>query len=141
MYPLQNKDDGLIQVGAKDDQFASVTVDVPHGTYIIKLVYHSGFLICDTYYKSNFGCFSPRGNANRIDIVVTDSQNKVLLPKEKGYSHDGKIGKSQFVIFNDAIELYPGQQLRFWYKEDLDNLSQSDNDGVSKFYAFATLQH
>ena len=54
MFLLQKKDDGLIQVGAKDDQFASVKVDVRHGTYKIKLVHHSGFLICDTSYKSKF---------------------------------------------------------------------------------------
>ena len=72
---------------------------------------------------------------------MTDNKNKVLLPKSKGYFHDGKISKSQFVVFNDVIELYPGQQLRFWYKEDLNNWSQHDNGGVAKFYVFAILQH
>ena len=140
-YLLQNKDGRLIQVGAKGDQFASVKVDVHHGKYQIKLFHYSGFLICDTSYRTNFGCLVPRRNVNRIEIVVTDNQNKVLLPKGKGYSHDGKRSNSQFAIFNDIIELHPGQQLRFWYKEDLEAVYENDNSGVAKFYAYAILQH
>ena len=140
-YLLQNKNGGLIQVGAKGDQFASVKVDVRRGKYKIKLVHHSGFLICDTSFRTNFGCDVPRANVDRIEIMVTDNQNKVLLPKGKGYSHDGKRSKSQFVIFNDVIELYPGQQLRFWYKEDLEFVYEHDNSGVAKYYAYAILQH
>ena len=120
-----------------------VTVDVPHGKYKIKMIHQSGFLSCYWRYnpseKSNFGCII-EGRVNVILIIVTDSQNNILLPKQNGYSHDGNISNSKYLIFNDVIELKPGQQLRFWYKEDLETVSsESDNAGVSKFYAYAML--
>ena len=148
VYKLQKKGGGLIQVGARGSQFASVTVDVPSGKYKIKLIYHSGYLRCTQYYppelhKTKFGCLSlaPLWRANRINILVTDRRNQILLPKSKGYSHDGRISNSQFIIFNDIIELNPGKVLHFWHKEDLEGVSEWDNDGASKFYAYAILQH
>ena len=140
-YQLQGRNGALIEVGAKEQQYAPVKVDVPHGKYEIKLVHYSGFLICDTTYRTNFGCLVPRNNIDRIEMIVTDTLDKVLLPKAKGYSHDGKRSKSQFVVFKDVIELYPGRQLRFWYKEDLEYLHEYDNSGAVKFYAYAILQH
>eukprot|EP00112_Aurelia_sp_Birch-Aquarium-sp1_P021542 Seg583.4_Seg583.2 transcript_id=Seg583.4_Seg583.2/GoldUCD/mRNA.D3Y31 product="hypothetical protein" protein_id=Seg583.4_Seg583.2/GoldUCD/D3Y31 len=123
---FQKKSDGLIEVGSKDNKYASVTVDVPHGKYKIKLIHHSGFLKCSTYYlfkRSNFGCIK-EGESDVILIVVTDNQDKILLPKgfltQAAYSHDGNKSNSKYIIFNDVIELKPGKQLRFWYTEDLD---------------------
>ena len=140
---LQKKDDGLIEMGAKNDDFASVTVDVPHGKYKIKMIHHSGFLSCSMPYETKFGCLYPPSNLNFIDISVTDNQNRVLLPKvtdSKGYSHDGNVSSSQYIIFNDVIELQLGQQLRFWFTEDRINGGDQDNGGVAKFHVYAMLQ-
>ena len=140
MYPIQKRNGGLVEVGARDNAFAEVTVDVPRGKYKIKLTYHSGYLSCIGNHISTFGCLTD--TIDRILIVITDRQNNILLPKSngKGYSHDGHLSKSQFVIFNDIIVLHPGQQLRIWYKEDLDKSGYEDNSGTSKFYVRAILQ-
>ena len=140
---LQKKDDGLIEIGAKDDKFAPVTVDVPHGKYKIKMIHHSGFLSCFMPLETTFGCLYPPSKLNFIDISVTDNQNRVLLPKvtdSKGYSHDGNVSLSKYIIFNDVIELQPGQQLRFWFTEDRTNGGDQDNGGVAKFHAYGMLQ-
>ena len=77
-----------------------------------------------------------------MDIQVTDTSNKeLLLPKAKGYSHDGRFSKSAFVVYNDVIKLHPGQQLHFWDWEDLDGTWELDNSGITKFYVYALLQH
>ena len=131
-------------MGAKDDKFAEVTVDVPRGKYKIKLIYHSGYLSCHGIYRTKFGCVYPPHSADIIWIVITDRHNNILLPKHngKGYTHDGRFSNSQFVIFNDIIELHPGQQLHLWYKEDLDNSNnyERDNSGTAKFYVTVILQ-
>ena len=141
-YPLQGQDNRVIEIGARDDQFGSVTVLVPRGKYKITLEHHSGFLNCadDDIYRTTFGCYYRPWNYDKIEIVITDNQNKVLLPKENSYTHDGRISRSKFIIFNDVIELHPGMQLRFWYKQDLQNVAESNNSGTSEFYAYALLQ-
>ena len=141
-YPLEGQDNRVIKMGARDELFGSVTVLVPRGKYKIKLVHHSGFLKCaeGDLHNTTFGCLYLPWNYDKIESVLTDNRNKVLLPKENGYSHDGRISRSQFIIFNDVIELHPGKQLRFWYKQDLKNGTEHNNSGFSKFYAYALLQ-
>ena len=142
MYPIQKKNGGLVEVGAKDDKFAEVTVDVPRGKYQIKLIYQSGYLSCFGTHRTKFGCVYPPHSFDNILIVITDRHNNILLPKQngKGYFHDGRFSKSQFVIFNDIIELHPGQQLHIWYKEDIENAHEGDNSGTAKFYVTVILQ-
>lgn len=128
-----------MRLGAR--QSSSVVVQLPRGNYKIKLAYHSGYLSCKGSHKTKFGCIVPSLGIDRIDIFVTDKEQTVLLPKEKGHSHDGHISNSLFVIFNDVIELRPEQILLFWYKENLQQQYESDNSGVLEFYAYAILQH
>ena len=135
-----------MEVKPRDSGFAQVTVGVQSGKYKIKIVHHSGFFICSprTDLRSTLGC-----RVASIDgfwIVVTDINDKIILPSSKGYTLDGNIYASQtkYAIFNDAIYLRKGQQIRFWYKEDLkpevapDDL---DNRGAVKLYAYAIRQY
>ena len=118
-----------VTVGAFGDKYASVTVSAPNGRYKIKLVHIAGFLSCSGYrFLSNFGCRLADGT-NKILMVITNKNNTVLLPGANAYSHDGKRSQSSFVTFNDAIYLKHGEELRIWYKEDLDNYSEDNNVG------------
>lgn len=121
----------LVTVAAFGDRFASVKVKAPSGRYKIKLVFIGGFLSCSgVSFITKFGCISADGT-NKILMVATNKNNTVLLPGANGYSHDGKGSQSSFVTFNDAIYLKHGEEIRIWYKEDLDNFSESDNMGAS----------
>ena len=122
------------QVGSSGDTFATVKVNVPSGRFKLKLVSMGGFISCigmsHMEYYNNFGCMKADGT-NEIRMVVTDKNNTVLLPGKNGFLHDGKISKSIFVTFNDPINLEFGQDLRIWYKDDLENYSEADNFGLT----------
>ena len=129
-------------MGSKNSKFAEVIVDVPRGRYKIKLIYHSGYLSCYPNHRTKFGCVNPSNNMDAIWIIITDRHDVAFLPKHngKGYSHDGHFSNSQFVIFNDIIELHPGERLGIWYKEDFENRGEKDNSGTAKFYVTVILQ-
>ena len=91
----------------------------------------AGFLVCSRYLLlTNFGCKLQDGT-NKILMVITNKNNTVLLPGVNGYSHDGKRSQSSFVTFNDAIDLKHGEEIRVWYKDDLENYSEADNMGTA----------
>eukprot|EP00112_Aurelia_sp_Birch-Aquarium-sp1_P004081 Seg1464.6 transcript_id=Seg1464.6/GoldUCD/mRNA.D3Y31 product="hypothetical protein" protein_id=Seg1464.6/GoldUCD/D3Y31 len=145
IFPIQSQKDGIVEVKPRDHGFAQVTVTVQSGKYKIKIVHHSGFFVCspDVRSTSTLGC-----KVREIDqfwIVVTDINNKIILPGPKGFTLDGKNTPSQtkFAIYNDVIELRKGQQIRFWYMEDLlkSDWSTADNSGGVKFYAYAIKQY
>ncbi len=140
IQPLQ--DDNTVKVGAKGGAYGNVTVNVPTGLYKIKLVYSSGFLACIPRgnYKTTFGCHTPE--IDRVDMVITTTDNLVLLPGSKEYKHDGNLSRSLFVTFNDAIHLVQGEKLRIWYKEDLKdkNNHELDNLGATYMHVLAIKQ-
>ena len=70
-------------------------------------------------------------------MVITDENNKELLPGNKGYRHEGNYGNSTYIMFNDIIHLQQGKELRLWYSEDLRNYYDSDNAGTSCSYVLA----
>ena len=124
----------VVTVGSSNDNYATIRVNIPSGRYKLKLVSITGYLSCigAAYmeYFTTFGCMKQDGT-NEIRMVVTDTNNTALLPNSKGYSHDGKISKSVFITFNDPIDLQFGQDLRIWYKDDLENHSEHDNFGLT----------
>ena len=137
-----------MEVKPRDSGFAQVTVGVQSGKYKIKIVHHSGFFLCSpkAEFTSTLGC-----RVDWIDqfwIVVTDINDKIILPSSKGFTLDGNKSPSQtkYAMYNDAVYLRKEQQLRFWYSEDLkpdpsvakDDL---DNSGAVKFYAYAIRQY
>ena len=124
----------LVTVGSSRDSYATVRINIPSGRYKLKLLSVTGYLSCigvvHMEYYTTFGCMKQDGT-NEIRMIVTDKNNTQLLPRSKGYSHDGKISKSIFVTFNDPIDLEFGQDLRIWYKDDLENNSEHDNFGLT----------
>lgn len=125
---------GEVHVGALRNQYASVRVKIPSGRYNLKLVVAVAFFSCsgreDFHLYNNFGCIT-RDGRSEILMIITDKNNTVLLPGPDGYSHDGNLSRSSFVTFKDPIDLVHGQELRIWHKNDLDDVSEDDNFGVS----------
>lgn len=129
-----------MSVGAKDDKFATVQVDVESGSYMIKLVYKSGYVTC---YKSNpelrsrFGCDRTSGKEFGIYIVGPDLT--VLLPSSNDpqYWHDGNNTMSSFITFKNAINLVKGTHLQIWYANDFDHKREDHNDGTVEYYVLA----
>eukprot|EP00112_Aurelia_sp_Birch-Aquarium-sp1_P010170 Seg2185.6 transcript_id=Seg2185.6/GoldUCD/mRNA.D3Y31 product="hypothetical protein" protein_id=Seg2185.6/GoldUCD/D3Y31 len=145
IFPIERQNDGIVEVLPRDHGFAQVTVGVQSGKYQIKIVHHSGYFVCSTEdpQKSTLGC-KYKTLVDKFKIVVTDINNKIILPGPKGFTLDGKNTPSQttFAIYNDVIELRKGQQIRFWYSEDLkSDWSVADNSGGVKFYAYAIRQY
>ena len=119
----------------KSNGYAEVIADSPTGTYQLILVYHSGYINChpDARMKTKFGC-SKAGGTKPINLVVSDTKKKSLLPGPKGFSYDGNESDSNLILFNDVIEIQHGQKLWFWNKEDFDDSYEVDNNGTVKFY-------
>ena len=129
----------IFEVGPSGNRYARILVDIPSGLYQLKLVSSTGFISCngfDTSRLTNFGCISMTG-LDDIMMVVTDNKNSQLLPGSRGYSHDGRASKSDYLTFNDQVQLTEGQEIRIWYRDDLNDNSESDNVGLTYFYVAA----
>ncbi|XP_065053705.1 uncharacterized protein LOC135682654 isoform X2 [Rhopilema esculentum] len=130
----------IFVVGPSGNQYARILVDIPSGLYQLKLVSSTGFISCngfgDPSRLTNFGCISMTGD-DEIMMIVTDNKNSQLLPGPRGYSHDGRASKSDYLTFNDQVQLTQGQEIRIWYRDDLNDNSESDNVGLTYFYVAA----
>ncbi len=73
-------------------------------------------------------------------MLITKTDNTVLLPGNKGSTHDGRNSRSTFVTFNNPLYLTHGQELRIWYKEDRMKWSEQDNHGSVFMYVLAIKQ-
>ena len=139
-------DSGAIaQVKPRDSGYFQFTVRVPSGKYKIKIVHESGYFTCSPLnHQSTLGCFYPEV-FDDMWIILTDTSNQKLLPGANGYKYEAnkKRSMTSFALYNDVIQLSQGQQLRFWYFEDLFSSVHTpewDNTGLVKFYAYAIKQ-
>lgn len=129
----------------RDSGYFQFTVRVPTGKYKIKIVHQSGYFTCSPQnHQSTLGCYLP-GAFDDMWIIVTNTSDQTLLPGANGYTLEANVKRSMtsYAIFNDVIQLSQGQQLRFWYHEDLHptaNTPEWDNNGIVKFYAYAIKQ-
>ena len=132
-----------MSVGTKDDEFATVQVDVESGLYKIKLVYKSGYVTCENSlpkFRSRFGCDKDSGK--EFGLYVIDLQHTVLLPHvdPPQYWHDGNNTMSSFITFKNAINLVKGTSLQIWYKNDYNGFRENRNNGTVEYYVLAWKQ-
>ena len=135
------QDSKAVLVRPRSNGYAILNVNVPSGLYKIKLVHNFGITACQadfTNWLNNWGCIT--ATSNRIQMVLTYENNTILLPGAAGYSHDGRIARSSYVTFNDAVMLVRGQKLRLWFEEDLTNINEIDNFGSISMYVLAMEQ-
>ena len=113
----------------------------------IKLVHLYGYVSCDTRITSHWsywGCGDNRwsGINTQVNVVITDSDNHILLPPSqflntkitslKWYRVPGYNSLSPELVlhfFTSPRRVHRKQELRVWYGENLVNLSEGDNGG------------
>ena len=135
----------IAQVKPRDSGYFQFKVRVPSGNYKIKIVHQSGYFTCSPQgHQSTLGCFFP-GHIDTMWIILTDSSDRLLLSWINGVTLEANVKPSMtsFATYNTVIQLSQGQQLRFWYYEDLFDIARLpewDNNGLVKFYAYAIKQ-
>ena len=140
----QKQNNAPVCFGAKSGQFGRFYVKTAFKRVAaVKLVHLYGYVSCDTRhvsYWSYWGCGLYGWGLGKINVVITNSGDQVLLPPHEFIEHHGaKWSKvpgydsfsSELVIssFSPSHVNY-NQELRVWYGEDLMNTSEGDNGGA-----------
>ena len=123
--------------GTKGDQFGKFYVPSSGKLAALRLVHLYGYVSC---HPRSYGRWSYWGCASsKINIVVTNSTNHVILPAEQFISGETKWSKIPgytslspeilLSVFSDPVEITAGEELRLWYGEDLANKDEDDNEG------------
>lgn len=138
-------EDGMLaEVKPRDNGYFQFKVGVQSGNYTIKIVHHSGYFICSATQsrRSTFGCYYENVYDDMWIVLTSAASDQILLPGIQGLTLEANVlsSNTSFAIYNDVIELSQGQEMRFWYKEDLLKSNTDDNLGVVKFYAYALKQ-
>ncbi|XP_068759945.1 uncharacterized protein [Montipora capricornis] len=137
--------------GAKGDQFGKFFVSASGRLASIKLVHFYGYVTCnkrDKRFWSYWGCSTVSSVKEKVNVVITNSANHILLPSSQ-FMHDSNKwsslqGYNSFSpeivlsVFSNPSVVVKGQELRLWYGEDLVN-TESDNDGKSCCDVYARL--
>lgn len=124
--------------GTKGDQFGKFYVPSSGKLAALRLVHLYGYVSC---HPRSYGRWSYWGCASsKINIVVTNSSNHVILPAEQFISGETKWSKIPgytslspqilLSVFSDPVEITAGEELRLWYGEDLANKDEDDNEGM-----------
>ncbi|KAK3739026.1 hypothetical protein QZH41_010485 [Actinostola sp. cb2023] len=139
--------------GARDNQFGSFNVKDEGFLSAIKLVHVSGSVTCDkstcaktpAQFDSKWGCATshPFLGKTSLNTLVTTATNKIVFPKDLHFTHDhDNLWYSMeqfdsdsnilvFQRFHEPLYIASGQELRLWYGEDLRDVSEQDNSGLT----------
>ena len=136
----QKQNTAPVCFGAKNGKFGSFNVKTAQKLATVKLVHLYGYVSCDTRYVSYWsywGCGSYLGGLHKINVVITNSENQVLLPpREFIVSDRSKWSKvpgydslsSELVLsFFSPPSVELNQDLRVWYGEDLMDATEGQN--------------
>lgn len=130
--------------GARHNQYGRFNAPYSGNIGAVKLVHLYGYVSCDTRrtsYWSYWGCGNNpyAGIKDLVDVVITTSSNRIILPPSQFTTSFLKWSKipgynslsPELVLssFSSPFRVYSGQQLRLWYAEDLLNRSEGDNGG------------
>lgn len=116
-----------------------------------KFVHKSGTVSCSTtnnptfwgceYYNVGMGLFLTRNNSNNIilpdrsDYRITSSSISSFY-----YAKNLNYNSAELRLFTSTpIILYQNEQLKLWYGEDLFNLGDFDNNGISCTDVYAVI--
>ena len=131
---------GPVCYGARRSDYGSFVIKESGNVTTVKLVHLSGYITCYSVWvaaRSNWEC-APYFNYNdRLMVVITDSQNKIILPQGNvpatlEYTLPGFTSKSPELIFKKfepPMVVTAGQEYRIWYGHDLTDNTEGDNDG------------
>ena len=130
--------------GARDNNYGSF--HVPYGGKIaaVKLIYLSGYVTCSGQIShwSFWGCGNHPSLKNHVSLAITTSSNTLLMPPSQFFTFHGGDGRwAELPGYNSlspeiilprfsSYSVSSGQELRLWYGEDLEALTESDNAGL-----------
>lgn len=131
--------------GAKDSSYGTLNMKKAGKVLTVKLVHLSGYVACVESYpssRSNWGCAPYSVRQDRLLTVITDNQNRKILPQDEfivnfyrlEYSLPGFTSKSPEIVFKNFTaprDVSVGQEFRIWYGQDLKNRSEENNGGTS----------
>ena len=131
--------------GAKDGQFGRFYVKSGYRKLAaVRLVHLYGYVSCDTRqvsYWSYWGCGLYREGLGKINVVITNSDNQVILPPSEFIVNDGakwskipgydSLSTELVLSFFSPSHVGYHQELRVWYGEDLMNAGEGDNGGTA----------
>ena len=131
--------------GARNHQFGRFYVPSSGKLAAIKLVHRYGYVSCDTHSTSHWsywGCGdNPWNGINKmVDVVITNSDNHILLPPNQlitidnaGWSkipgYNSLSPELVLSVFSHPHSVNSRQELRLWYGQDLMNYSEENNGG------------
>jgi len=130
--------------GAKNGQFGKFYVPKSGKLAAIKLVHLYGYVSCFatvTSYWSYWGCGDNTWHDLnvKVNVVITTSANRMLLPPNQFITHSAKWSKIPgynslspeliLSVFSDPHQVNSSQELRLWYGEDLMDWTDTNNGG------------
>lgn len=133
-FPWLQVNPNRVCFGAKDDSYGAFTVPYDGNVVSLRLVYISGFVSCQYHTMpqgSHWGC----AKESQLTTLVTNERNEVIFPRyndRKIYSLAGYNYNSPELIFkllSPPLKVFSGYKFRIWYRQDLLNSSESNNDG------------
>ena len=131
--------------GAKDGQFGRFYIKSDHENLAaVRLVPIYGYVSCDTRhvsYWSYWGCGLMGWGLGKINVVITNSENQVILPPSEFIVNNGakwsripgydSLSTELVLSFFSPSQVDYHQELRVWYGEDLMNAGEEDNGGTA----------
>ena len=122
--------------GAKGNRYGRFTYHRNIFVSSFMLVHRSGKVTCGKKYGySYWGCVP---NAEILNAILTDQNNKILAPKAStvnsigAYNLAGYTSSSSVLVFCVPKKphcVFANSELRLWYGEDLRDHTESDNGG------------
>lgn len=135
---------GPVCFGARDNRFGKVLVPSGGKLVSVKLAHLYGYVTCDknnALFWSYWGCSPYHALKEKVDVVITTSAGRVLLPSSQFITSSTKwsriTGYNSFSpelvlsAFSNPSSVTKGQELRLWYGEDFVNSSEGDNAGMT----------
>ncbi|XP_031575324.1 uncharacterized protein LOC116308945 [Actinia tenebrosa] len=132
--------------GTKDSSFGQFNITVPGQIITFKLVHVSGSVNCNEGFpirSSHWGCRDDKGNPERMNSVITDNNDTLILPQDEfftvnrerlEYKLPGYDEMSKEVIFKNIsvpLGVRCGDEFRIWYGQDLTNKLEKNNGGTT----------
>lgn len=130
-WSLQQED---VCIGSKQNQFGQFKVEQSGLLSGMRLIHKFGGISCNLKNITNWGCY--RDNVSKINLLLTDRQNKVILPKGVKLNTNKEYELPGYSAWDDELELLDfkylrsvtkGEKLRIWFNEDLYDVSESNN--------------
>ncbi|XP_057300779.1 uncharacterized protein LOC130635463 [Hydractinia symbiolongicarpus] len=117
--------------GTKNDQFGKFKITHNGKLAALKLKHMRGLVSCNPKKAlTRWGCGWE--NPKNIFIVITNSEDQIIMPEGKKKEHNkipGFNGNSSFITLDKQVKA--GEELRIWYSQDLRNFSEENNNGSS----------